>query len=297
MEVSVFSLAHICYDTCPPFIPCYIYIAYNTFRDARGEDSKKINELTEQVHFLVTGYKEFCKTMLSTLENHASGPLGVSDLVYIYSKKLPALNRADFGNIPFWPKAAWSEIRNGSKAADNSEDPILTLFFEDADGNLVLKSEIQAVRNFTRAYFELLWTHKRAPSKWGEAPLDLQIDFIRRIEEEFEFLRYCERHWKAEQIFMNYYPNWYKNKTSPPRTKKKKSSKRARSDDTGDDLNEDGGDENEDDNPKGSKCPCVEETESNPPPTQPGTTATSKRVCSVTYRPFAPANDTQSNPL
>ena len=106
MEVSVFSLAHICYDTCPPFIPCHIYIAYNTFRDAHGEDSKKINELTEQVHFLVTGYKEFCKTMLSTLENRASGPLGVSDLVYIYSKKLPALNRADFGNIPFWPKAA-----------------------------------------------------------------------------------------------------------------------------------------------------------------------------------------------
>ena len=106
MEVSVFSLAHICYDTCPPFIPCYIYIAYNTFRDAHGEDSKKINELTEQVHFLVTGYKEFCKTMLSTLENHASGPLGVSDPVYIYSKKLPALNRADFSNIPFWPKAA-----------------------------------------------------------------------------------------------------------------------------------------------------------------------------------------------
>ena len=296
MEVSVFSLAHICYHTCPPFIPCYIYIAYDTFRDARGEDSKKIDELTEQVHFLVTGYKEFCKTMLSTLENRASGPLGVFDPVYIYSKKLPALNRADFGNIPFWPKAAWSEIRNGSKAADNSDDPVLTLFFEDADGNLVPKSEIQAVRNFTRAYFELLWTHKRAPSKWGEAPPDLQIDFIRRIEEEFEFLRYCERHWKAEQIFMNYYPNWYKNKTSPPRTKKK-SSKRARSDDTGDDLNEDGGDENEDDNPKGSKRPRVEETESNPPPTQPGTTATSKRVCSVAYHPFAPANDTQSNPL
>lgn len=254
----------------------------------RSTYNKALNDLSTQVVALTAGFQELSKTVVSAIENIPSGQSGFSDPVYKYTKHLPALKPAESIALPFWYRAPWSEIRNGSKAIPKSDSPILTLFCEDPEtGNLLPKTEIQAARNLLRGYFELLWTHNRAPPRWGEAPLDLQIDFIRTMEEEFKFLRYCDRHWKAEQLFMNYYPTWYDNKTKPK--EKKKSSKRARTDD-GDDnddteITNDNGNSGNDDNgntANRSKRPRVE-VDSNPPPPQPGPTTVRKRVCSLTH--------------
>ena len=262
------------------------YVAYNWFRNTR---SREFDDLTEQVVSLTVGFKELSNTVVSALENISSAQSGISDPVYKYSKNLPALKPANISDFPFWYRAPWSEIRNGRKLVDKGDDPILTLFFEDANGKIVPKSEIQAVRNLVRAYFELLWTHKRAPPRWGDAPLDLQIDFIRNLEEEFEFLRYCDRHWKSEQIFMNYYPTWYSGKTG---NKPKKSSKRARPDDNDDDNNnnntngdaDDNTNDNANDGTSRSKRPRVGAAEPDPPPVQSAPTTLRKRnrVCSLT---------------
>ena len=194
-----------------------------------------VGKLVNHVESLVLGFKEL-KNAVSNLENNASGLSGVSDPVYQYRKHLPNLNHGDFPGLPYWHKAAWGEICNGGKAVVKGDNPILTLFFKDATGDIAPKSEIQAARNLARSYFELLWTHKRAPPKWSDAPLDLQVDFIRTMEEDFGFLRFCDRHWKSEQIFMNYYPTWYSGKTGT----KKKTSKRARpADDDGNDGDND----------------------------------------------------------
>jgi hypothetical protein len=273
MEVWIFFFsAHICGYLWSLSNLCDTCTTYNTPRDAHN---KTLKDLTELVVSLAAGFKDLSKTVVSALESVPSGASGRSDPVYKYSKNLPGLNHADYGDLPYWHKAPWSEIRNGSKVIDKGDDPILVLFFEDETGTIVPKSEIQCVRNFTRAYFELLWTHNRAPPNWGGAPLDLQIDFVRNMEEEFDWLRYCHRHWKAEQIFMNYYPTWYGGKTK----KNKKASKRARPDDADNNDNEDGDDN---DNPGGSKRPRLEETEtSSPTPAlaQPAPTTARKRVC------------------
>lgn len=251
--------------------------------------NKTLNDLSKQVLSLTTGFQDLSKTVVSALENISAAQSGVSDPMYKYSKHLAALKPADFNNLLYWYRAPWSEIRNGSKPIVKGDDPILTLFCEDATGQLVPKSEIQAARNMVKAYFELLWKHKRAPTRWGEAPLDLQIDFIRQMEEEFGFLRYCDRHWKAKQLFMNYYPPWYKNKTKPKDDKKKK---RARPDDDdnndngqgdGDSHNNDidngnGGNDDDDDANRSKRRRVVAEPD--PPTTQPTLTTTRKRVCS-----------------
>jgi len=192
----------------------------------RDVNNKKLTDLSEQVLSVKNELTELSKTVLSALEEIKTLNCSGTGSFYKHSKHLPSLKPADHPDILYWYRQPWSDIRN-RKNNVNSEDPTLTLFFEDAAGTLVPKSEIQAVRNFVTAYFIILWDNERAPLSWTKAPLDLRIDFVRSLEEEFEFLRYCDRHWKSEQIFMNYYPNWYSNKTEK---KTKKSSKRKRTD-------------------------------------------------------------------
>lgn len=244
-------------------------MANNMFRDTYGKSTKI---LTENVLSLTAGFKELSKTVVSALENVTSGQpqVGNPDPALGIPKHLPALDPADFKDLPFWYRAPWSEIRNG-KVDANTEDPILTLFLEDATGNPVPKREMQAVRYCAQGYFKQLWEAGRAPEKWSDASPNIQIGFIRYLEEEFKFLRYCDRHWKAKQIFMNYYPNWYKNRKNP---KNKKTSKRARPSD------ENQGDGDDDDDDGSSKRPRVEEIESTPPaqPASTAVTTTRKRV-------------------
>lgn len=109
---------------------------------------------------------------------------------------------------------------------------------------------------------------------------------------------------------MNYYPNWYKNKTE---RKPKKSSKRKRADNEGEqagnnensqdgdndngqdaDNNEQGGDVDSDGR---SKRPRIEEPESMSTPTQPAPTTARKRVRFLEYLASILVNNPQNNPL
>ena len=202
-------------------------------------------------------------------------------------KHLPALDPANFKGLTYWYRAPWASIRGG-KAIKSTDDPTLTLFLEDATGNLVPQSEMQAVRDYAGAFFKQLWADGRAPGTWSDAPLNLRISYVRWMEEEFEFLRYCDRHWKTEQVFMNYYPNWYRHMKNP---EPKKRAKRARPDD------ENQG--NNDDDNASSKRPRVEEIESTPPaqPASTAVTTTRKRVRSLWYLAFILTKNSQNNPL
>jgi hypothetical protein len=192
------------------------------------------------------------------------------DSIFTFTTHLPSLERGPaFLALKHWFRETWSKLKSGETTAE-SEDPILVQFLEDKNGLILPKSEMQAVRNSVKAYFEFLWDKKRAPPCWGEAPRDLRIDFVRKMEEEFEWLRYCDRHWKAEQLFMNYYPQWYRSKTQP-----RKSLKRKERLDNDRDSNE---------NPGAPKHPRVAEPEPSPapappappaPPTQPASTSVS----------------------
>ena len=247
-----------------------IRIANNTPRDTYGKSTRV---LTENVLSLTNGFKELSKTVVSALESVASGrsQTGSSDPALELLKHLPALDPADFEGILYWYRAPWANIRGGKVIID-TDSPILTLFLEDKTGRLVPNSDMKAVRDHAFVYFKQLWAAGRAPKSWTNAPPNLQIGFVRHMEEEFEFLRYCHRHWKAEQVFMNYYPNWHFNQLGP---QNKKGTKRARANDKD---NEGAGD----DNNTGSKRPRIEETESTPPQPAPTTATTArKRVRSL----------------
>ncbi|KAF9642952.1 hypothetical protein BDM02DRAFT_3132746 [Thelephora ganbajun] len=187
-----------------------------TVQTLRDGNNKRLNQLGEQVVALTVEFKELSKTMASALEDIKSNGTGGTESIFKHSKPLPHLKPDGFKGLKYWYKAPWSEIWNG-KAIVDTEDPILVLFFEDETRGLVPKSKIQSVRNAVKAYFEFLQEKNRAPKSWTCAALDLQIDFTQTLEEEYEFLRYCDRHWKSKQIFMNYYSQWHKGKIKSKR--------------------------------------------------------------------------------
>lgn len=264
---------HICYHKHPPHT---LLVTDNVYRDT---NSKKLDELSEQVRSLATGVKELSQTVMSALEGATSGsPDGVGS-TYKAVKPLEHLPRKGFPDVQYWDRASWTELRSG-KAGTKPDDPVLTIFIEDAAGNPVSKSKMQAVRNHANAYFAYLWNNKRGPKDWSHTTWHVWINFVWKLEEEFEFLRYCDQHWKSEQIFMNYYPQYRSSRIKNDTGKRK-----GRGDSEGGDTNEE--------NPNGSKCPRVGEP--TPPPTQPLPRPT--RVHSLLYFTFIHAYDLQSNPL
>ena len=232
---------------------CHCKYSQYTLRGAyRDYNSRKLDQLSEQIVTLTSSFAEFSKSVSSALEDIKSHGSDTNS-IFTYSKLLPCLDRTGFESIPYWNRGPWSEVRNRKTTVD-TEDPVLVLFCEDENGHVVSKDELKALHNTVRVYFEFLWTKKVAPPCWGDAPLDLRIDFVRKMEEEYKWLRYCDRHWKSEQLFMNYYPQWYKSKTNPRKTSKRK------------------GRPDGDENPSVSKHPRVEGPEATPPPAQPPST-------------------------
>lgn len=238
-----------------------LYLLTTTLFNAyRSPDNERLDRLSEQVTTLTAKFEEFSKTTMSALTEAKLG--GGCQSIFMHSKHLDRLERTGFEALQYWYRDPWMEVRNG-KATVDTDDPILVLFYEDKYGELVSKSEMKAAKNTAHAYFTFLWDNNRAPTSWTNASLDLQIDFIRKLEEEYEWLRYCDRHWKSEQIFMNYYPQWYKTKN---KQKGKKRKERA----------EDEGDEEASGNPSGSKHQRIDgQIESTPPPAQPTSTGVS----------------------
>lgn len=228
-----------------------ILLAHTSYKCSKSVlHDRRVDELSEKVIILSASFTALSKAVTMALGDANPSGSNPNGSVFIYSKHLPCLERAGYEALAYWDREPWLKIRNGKIVID-VEDSILVLFFEDENGHIVSKPEIRAVRDTARSYFQLLWDKKLAPACWGDAPLELRIDFVRRLEVEYKWLRYCNRHWKSEQIFMNYYPQWYKSR------KKKDYKRRERS--------ENQGDENNDENPSGAKRPRVEDIKSTPP--------------------------------
>lgn len=268
--------AHICY---------YKSILRDAYRDT---NNRSLDELGKKVTVLTTAVTELSKVVIAALGDHKpSNPDGTKS-VFIHSKHLPCLERIGYEALAYWDREPWLEIRNRRTAVD-TEDPILVLFYEDENGSVVSKAEIRAVRNTARSYFQLLWDNNRAPTCWSDAPLDVRIDFVRRLEEEYKWLRYCNRHWKAEQVFMNYYPHWYRSKIN---IGKRASKRKERAENQ----------ENEDDcgNPSGSKRPRAEDVKPILPLVQPVSARASGRrnkVSLLVRLVFTFADSLKNNPL
>jgi hypothetical protein len=165
-----------------------------------------------------------------------SGPFGSSSVPPL----LPQLDRAQYKNITFWGPDEYQVYRKGGKRggenilADKPTSSILSIYMEDENGNQIPEKKKKVVRNMAKGFFEELLKNGNAPGTWGNATLSIRHTFINTLETEFYFLRFCEGHWKANQIATNHYSQWYQHAIEREAAAKAKRTSKRTADEIGD---------------------------------------------------------------
>ena len=136
-----------------------------------------------------------------------------SDPIFV-APLLPQLDKANYPNIRQWTADEYHSYRKGVKRGGEdvlTDRPtsVLSSYMEDETGNQVSDKTKKATRATAKGFFEQLLRDNSAPAAWGSAPLSIRNKLINILESEFPFLRFCEGHWKANQVATNSYSQWY----------------------------------------------------------------------------------------
>jgi len=137
----------------------------------------------------------------------------------------PQLSRSEFPLVNFWLKETWYELKKQGKVKDEDDDPdqgmstktpkpndkasTTSCYMEDENGEQQPESTKNAARAAARGFWIKLLNEKRAPQTFLGGDLALQNEYISLMEREYPWLRYCENHWKAKQIWHGHYTQWY----------------------------------------------------------------------------------------
>ena len=79
---------------------------------------------------------------------------------------------------------------------------------EDENGHPISKSQQDAARYRARLFWNELLKRGKAPPTGQKVDLQVRDEFLFVMEENFLWLRYCENHWKCDQLWSNHYPHW-----------------------------------------------------------------------------------------
>ena len=79
---------------------------------------------------------------------------------------------------------------------------------EDENGHPISKSQQDAARYRARLFWNELLKRGKAPPTGQKVDLQVRDEFVFVMEENFLWLRYCENHWKCDQLWANHYPHW-----------------------------------------------------------------------------------------
>jgi transcription termination factor Rho len=140
--------------------------------------------------------------------------------------------------VRHWDPEEYLGCRKGGKrggedlvATDKPTSSILSSFMEGEDGSQVSDKTKMAAWRSAKGFFEQLLKDNSAPAAWGSAPLSIQHELINILETGFPFLRFCEGHWKANQVATNSYSQWYQHAINHKAAVKAKKLRKATEDD------------------------------------------------------------------
>lgn len=140
---------------------------------------------------------------------------------------LEALRKADYPKVRFWTRKDWDLHERSNKSVMDVEsaaplralrgkaraalgENVMTLYVEDADGNVIDGYRAKDMRKHAREVFELLREEGRAPAQWSQVDLASANYYRNEMATKFLELRLCESHWKADKIATVVYPSWIK---------------------------------------------------------------------------------------
>lgn len=247
---------------------------------SRASFDKISSDLGQKIEAMTSELKNISGTVVSSPGNvpvsspgSSTGPVLPLFALLGNSKLLPRLDQKDYTKLAHWGPMIYRKLRRkvpksedaveddfGDLEADSpgpderrepkKKDPILSRFLEDKDGNPISESDKKAILAMAASFWQYLLDNDRAPKNFRQTNIEIKLQWQILMESNFECLRYCDNHWKVDQLWINYYPSWLK--TALRKIKEEKARLQAEQEAADavidvDDDNEDEDDEDDDD--------------------------------------------------
>lgn len=201
----------------------------------------------------------------------------------------PQLKQKDFPHVKHWTPRDFGARRKGVKEEDEDSLDIhgatsgsstesskqsgkkgstSSCFMEDEEGEAIPKHTRDAARSKAKGFWIEILAKGIAPPSYGKAGINMKNEYITLMENAFPWLRYCENHWKSEQIWRNGYSDWYPRALREKEEKEKAAKEKAAKETApeGEVIDVDADVNNSQDNQEGSsKRPRVDDETSSEP--------------------------------
>ena len=184
--------------------------------------------MNQQITAVAAGINDLPSNIARSLANTTTSPLASSDSSDSDSKPriiklLPQLDRKKFLKVNHWTQEIYLARRKNVKSeeAEGSIDPddpepgssevkvsTTSCYMEDENGAQLPESQKAAARTKARTFWIKLFKAGKAPPSHGKLDIDIKDEYIALMEDSFPWLRYCENHWKSDQIWRNHYSDW-----------------------------------------------------------------------------------------
>jgi hypothetical protein len=140
--------------------------------------------------------------LLSNAQNTSSAAGSIPPL-------LPQYKFDDYSRTKHWEREEYLVDRKSGKKGEVSDESILSRFMEDGRGDPIPEPTRKAARLMARGYFEYLLQQRQEPACWTAIALNHKHELFNLLESNFEWLRYCEGHWKVDKLCQNVYSPWH----------------------------------------------------------------------------------------
>ena len=192
--------------------------------------------MNQQLAAIATGFAELPANIAKSLADiMASSPTTTGPALSNTNSRvvlLPQLDRRNFKNTTHWTPELYNSIRKNktkkeeegesgddeptpgtsSTSSGSSKEKLskLSIYMEDENGDPIPETQRNSARHKAKLFWNELLKKGKAPPSGGKVDLHIRDEFVLLMEESFPWLRYCENHWKADRVWINHYPNWYK---------------------------------------------------------------------------------------
>jgi hypothetical protein len=174
------------------------------------------NHLTDKLVDKIDRTRSDVKKIAANILNRASEPTqgpAVEAAIPFHPR------REDYPLVKHWTSGIWKSMRHPKKGTkpERGEDPTLCLFWEDALGQVISLDRRRSVLRTLRTFWQ--GTHNKGVpvNTLTNIGLGLLQEYRTFMENEYPWLRLCEDHWKADQIWINNFTAW--TPATPPKGK------------------------------------------------------------------------------
>ena len=88
------------------------------------------------------------------------------------------------------------------------DDPVTSLFMEDQNGVVISSSRRRKLKVDARVFWQSKYNKGEPLNNFGNIDLGVHDEFRAFMEKAHPWLRLCENHWKADQIWINNFSQW-----------------------------------------------------------------------------------------